>query len=132
MPVNDPIADMLVRIKSAANAKFAQVSIPHSKIKESIARILQAEGFLKNVQVLGEGLRKSVVIELKYTSTGAPVFSEIRRVSKLGRRQYTHARDIKPSRQGMGVSILSTSKGIMKDTDAKRQGVGGEVLCNIW
>lgn len=132
MPVNDPIADMLIRIKNAANAGFASVLIPHSIIKESVARILHAEGFVRGVEVAGEGTKKSIVIEMKYTEEGRPVFTEIRRTSKLGRRQYIKAKGIGPNRQGMGVAILTTSKGILKDTDAKRQGVGGEVLCTIW
>lgn len=132
MPVNDPIADMLVRIKNAANASFPQVSIPYSRMKESIAKILESEGFVKGLETAGEGIRRSLIMELKYKPDGKPVFSTIKRESKLGRRRYIGAYEIKPSRQGMGVAILSTSKGVMKDTDAKRQGVGGEVLCTIW
>ena len=132
MAVNDTIADMLIRIRNAANAKFSHVTIPHSKMKESIARIIVSEGFLRGVEVAGEGIRKSIVIELKYTDSKRPVFTELKRVSRLGRREYWGAREIKPSRQGMGVAILSTPKGVMKDTDARRQGIGGEVLCTIW
>lgn len=132
MPVNDPIADMLVRIRNAANAGFASVVIPHSKIKESLARIIHAEGFVKGVEVAGEGTKKSIVVGMKYTEEGRPIFTEIMRTSKLGRRKYTKVKGIGPNRQGMGVAILTTSKGIMKDMDAKRQGVGGEVLCTIW
>jgi Ribosomal protein S8 len=132
MAVNDPIADMLVRIKNAAHAGFPNVIIPHSKMKESIARVIQSEGFVKNIEVAGEGWRKSLIIDLKYTEAGKPVISSLTRTSKLGRRYYIGMKGIKPSRQGMGVAILSTSKGVMKDTDAKRQGVGGEVICTIW
>lgn len=132
MPVNDPIADMFVRIRNAANAGFPTVAIPHSKIKEALARILHAEGFVKGAEVIGEGLRKAIVVEMKYMEDGRPVFTEIKRTSKLGRRRYTSVKAIGPNRQGMGVAILSTSKGVMKDTDAKRQGVGGEILCTIW
>lgn len=132
MPVNDPIADMLVRIKNAANAGFPQVTIPYSKMKESIAKILQAEGFVKGLETAGEGVRRAIVMELKYKPDGKPIFSTLKRESKLGRRRYIGAHEIRPSRQGMGVAILSTSKGVMRDDDAKRQGVGGEVLCTIW
>lgn len=132
MPVNDPIADLLVRIRNAANAKFDNVAMPHSKLREAVARVMLGEGFLNGVEVAGEGIRKSLVIALKYTEDRVPVFNELKRTSKLGRRVYVGADDIRPSRQGMGVAILSTSKGVMKDTDAKRQGVGGEVLCTIW
>lgn len=132
MAMNDPIADMLTRIRNAANAHFDSVTIPYSKMKESIARAIAAEGFLKEVDVLGEGIRKSIVISLKYTEQGKPVFTNLARTSKLGRRCYIRAVNIRPSRQGMGVAILTTSKGIMKDVDAKRQGLGGEVLLTIW
>ena len=132
MPVNDPIADLLVRIRNAANAKLDSAAMPHSKLREAVARVMLGEGFLNGVEVAGEGIRKSLVIALKYTEDRVPVFNELKRTSKLGRRVYVGADDIRPSRQGMGVAILSTSKGVMKDTDAKRQGVGGEVLCTIW
>ena len=132
MAVNDPIADMLTRIRNAAHARHDAVSVPHSKIKEAVARVLRTEGFLKGVEVLGEGIRKSIVIALRYDDLGAPIFKNLSRTSKLGRRFYLGASDIRPSRQGMGTAILTTSKGIMKDTDAKRQGIGGEVLCTVW
>ena len=132
MAVNDPIADMLVRIRNGANAGFEHVSVPHSRMKESLAKIIFSEGFINGVEVAGEGVRKSIIIKLKYRPNGKPVFSNLARTSKLGRRFYLGAGDIKPNRQGMGVAILTTSKGIMKDLDAKRQGVGGEVLCTIW
>ncbi|MFA4874941.1 MAG: 30S ribosomal protein S8 [bacterium] len=132
MAANDPIADMLTRIRNAASARHDTVAIPYSKTKEAIARVIAAEGFLKGVEVLGEGIRKSIVVSLKYTSKGGPTFANLARTSKLGRRVYIGASDIRPSRQGMGVAILTTSKGIMKDTDAKRQGIGGEIICTIW
>lgn len=132
MPVNDPIADMLVRIRNAANAKFDTVAVPYSKLKEAIALIMVGEGFLKHVEVVGEGLKKEIVIDLKYRQDRKPVFTELRRISRLGRRIYRGAAEIRPNRQGVGVAILSTSKGVLKDVDAKHQGVGGEVLCTIW
>jgi len=132
MSLNDPIADMLTRIRSAANAHFETVTIPHSKIKESIARVLTDEGFFRNVEVMGEGIRKAVVITLKYTEEGRPIFTSLDRTSKLGRRYYIGAADIRPNRQGVGVAVLTTSKGVMKDVDAKRHGVGGEVLITVW
>ncbi|MFH0800317.1 MAG: 30S ribosomal protein S8 [Pseudomonadota bacterium] len=132
MVVNDPIADMLTRIRNAANAGHPQVSVPHSSLKEAIARIFKDEGFIVGAEVAGEGWRKALIIELKYTEEGQPIFTDLSRTSKLGRRVYIGARDIRPSRQGVGVAILSTSKGVMRDTDAKRQGLGGEVLCTVW
>jgi len=132
MTLNDPIADMLNRIRNASNAHHDTVSIPYSKIKEAVGRVIVAEGFLGDLEVMGEGTRKSIVIALKYRPDGKPIFTGLSRTSKLGRRRYTSAADIRPNRQGVGVSIISTSKGVMKDVDAKRQGVGGEVLCTVW
>ena len=133
MSFSDPIADLLSRIKNAAKAGHEVVAIPHSRMKESVVKIICDEGFLDGYEVIGEGVQKSIVASLKYRGeTKEPVFSGIQRVSKPGRRNYIGMRDIKPSRQGMGISILSTSKGIMKDVDAKRYGVGGELLCTIW
>jgi small subunit ribosomal protein S8 len=132
MAVNDTIADMLTRIRNAAHARHDNVAIPHSKMNEAIARVLSGEGFLGGVDVLGEGIRRSIVVGLKYNERGEPVFRSLARTSKLGRRCYIGATDIRPNRQGVGLAILSTSKGIMKDVDAKRQGIGGEVLCTIW
>ncbi len=132
MAINDPIADLLTRIRNAANAHHDTVAVPYSKAKEAVSLVLLKEGFLKDVEAMGEGKRKSIVIALKYTSEGKPVFTSLEKTSKLGRRRYVAAADIRPSRQGMGVAILSTSKGVMKDVDAKRQGIGGEVLCTVW
>lgn len=132
MVANDSIADMLTRIRNAANAKYDQVSIPYSRVKDAVANILRAEGFVGDVEVVGQGTKKVIIIGIKYTSSGQPVFNDMQKTSRLGRRVYVTAKEIRPSRQGMGVAILSTSKGIMKDVDAKRQGVGGEVLCTVW
>ncbi|MBN1282398.1 MAG: 30S ribosomal protein S8 [Proteobacteria bacterium] len=132
MVVNDPISDMLTRIRNAVHAKHDKVTVPYSGIKEALARVLASEGFLKAVDVAGEGTRKSIVIDLKYMPDGEPVFRSLERTSKLGRRCYIGASDIRPNRQGVGVAILTTSKGVMKDVDAKRQGLGGEVLCTAW
>jgi small subunit ribosomal protein S8 len=132
MSLNDPIADFLTQVRNAAHAGHDSVSIRHSKMKESIARILMNEGYVRNVDVVGEGVRKQVVVELKYTASRKPVFHSMDRVSKGGRRVYVSQKEIKPTRQGVGVAILSTPKGVMTDTDAKRQGVGGEILCTVW
>jgi len=132
MPVNDPIADMLTRIRNAVHAKHVNVLVPHSGIKEALARVLAAEGFVREVEVAGEGVRKSIVITLKYMPSGEPVFRSLERTSKLGRRCYIGASDIRPNRQGVGTAILTTSKGVMKDVDAKRLGLGGEILCTAW
>lgn len=132
MPINDPIADMLVRIRNAANARHESVALPHSKLKEEIASIMVNEGFLKSFDVVGEGWKKALVIGLTYTADRKPVIHKMKRESKLGRRLYIRAGDIKANRQGVGVAILSTSKGVFKDIDAKRHGVGGEVILTVW
>jgi small subunit ribosomal protein S8 len=132
MPVNDPIADMLTRIRNAAHARHDTAVIPHSRLKEALARVLANEGFIAGVEVAGEGIRRAIVVTIKYDADGEPAFQSLARTSKLGRRFYIGAADIRPNRQGVGVAILSTSKGILKDTDAKRQGIGGEVLCTVW
>lgn len=132
MSMNDPIADMLTRIRNAARAGKPTATVPFSKMKESVARVLYAEGFLNNVEVLGEGVRKNIVLEMKYTPEGESVILNLKRVSTPGCRVYISQKDMKPMRQGTGIAILSTPKGILKDTDAKRRGVGGEVLCTVW
>ena len=132
MAVNDQISDMFVRIRNAANAGFSEVVIPHSKIKESVLKIICDEGFLNDFELVGESYKKNLVVQMKYSTDKKPIFNEIRRISKLGKRVYLGANEIRSNRQGVGVTILSTSKGVMKDIDAKRQGVGGEVICTIW
>ncbi len=132
MACNDPIADLLTRIRNAGNAKQSEAIIPYSKINESIANIICKEGFTNAVNIIGEGKNRSIVVSMKYTEDGKPVFANMQRVSKLGRRQYFGVKNIKASRQGMGVTIFSTPKGVLRDVDAKRLGVGGEALCVIW
>jgi small subunit ribosomal protein S8 len=130
--MTDPIADMLTRIRNGLNAKQEVVIIPHSKVKEKIATIIKEEGFLSDVAVLSEGKRKSIVVKLMFTASKKPVISDISKISKLGRRVYLSKDEIRSVKQGRGIAILSTSKGIMKDMDARKNGVGGELLCQIW
>jgi len=130
--LNDPIADLLTRIRNAAHAGHETVCLAHSKMKESIARLLAREGFVTDVEAVGEGVRRQLVITLKYTSARKPVFTELARASTPGRRVYRAHKELKPLRQGVGLSILSTPKGVMTDADARSQGVGGEVLCTMW
>lgn len=130
--MTDPIADMLTRIRNGLHAKHEQVSIPASKMKESIAAILKNEGFIADAETIGEGKKRSLVIRLKYTASKKPVIVEMKRASKLGRRLYLAKDEIKSIRYGRGIAIISTSKGIMKDADAKKHGIGGELLCTIW
>ena len=130
--MTDPIADMLTRIRNGLHAKREEVLVPASKTKENIARIMKDEGFLSDVQTIGEGKNRSIVIKLKYTASKKSVISDIAKISKLGRRVYLARDEIRSVKRGRGIAILSTSKGIMKDADAKKNGVGGELICTIW
>ena len=132
MSMNDPVADMLTRIRNGVQAKHDDVAIPFSKFKEAIANLLNKEGFVSGVEVKGDGAKKAIIITLKYTAEREPVFVDLQRASKMGRRVYQSSKKIIPLRQGAGISIISTPKGLMKDVDAKTAGVGGEVVCTIW
>lgn len=133
MSAADPIADMLTRIRNAVMRRHSHVTVPASKLKLAIARILEAEGFIKGYQVVAEGTAHPVIrIELRYTGNRVPVINHLERVSKPGRRVYAKRSEIPWVLQGMGIAILSTSKGIMTDRQARRENVGGEVLCKVW
>lgn len=129
--MTDPIADFLTRIRNASAVGRAEVSIPYSKILESIGTILVSEGFLENVVHKGRGPRKILVATLRYID-GKPVVDNIRRISRPGRRMYLSARKIRNVKSGFGVSLISTPKGILTNKEAKKENVGGEVLCEIW
>ncbi len=134
MGMTDPIADMLTRIRNAARARHQDVDIPWSRTKEGIARLLRDEGYLwevKRVKVegsVGEKLR----IEMKYDREKNPVITGIRRVSRPGLRVYVGYGDIRPVRRGLGIHVLSTSKGILVDREARKAKVGGEIICSVW
>ena len=134
MSVTDPIADMLIRIKNAGMARHPQAAMPTSKLREAVARILKEEGFIQDYEVLPGKTWSTLLIHLKYTRERRPkpVITGIERVSKPGRRAYTQKQDIPWVRSGLGVAIVSTSKGVMTGREARRQGVGGEILCNVW
>ena len=132
MSFNDPISDLLTRIRNAAQAKHDDVMIPYSRLKESMLRVLHRENFLSGIEVVGEGVRKQIVVQLRYHSNRKPMMINLRRISKPGRRVYIQSDDIQPSRQGMGISLLSTPKGILTDKEATEAHVGGELLCTIW
>lgn len=132
MAVSDPIADMLTRIRNGVKAKFNSVDVPGSKIKTEIARILKDEGFIKNYKFLKDGKQGILRIYLKYGAGQSGVIYGLKRISKPSRRVYLRSKDIKPVYSGTGISILSTSKGIMTDKIARQQNVGGEILCSIW
>ncbi len=130
--VNDPIADMLTRIRNAGYVQHRKVVMPSSTIKVNIARILQEEGFIKSFNVTDEKPQPNLVLELKYTGKGVPVVNGIERVSRPGRRVYAGYKDIPWVRSGLGVNIVSTPQGLMTGRRARRARVGGEILCNVW
>lgn len=132
MAISDPIADMLTRIRNAAKAKFGSVDIPASKLKSEMARVLKDEGFIKNFKFIQDGKQGIIRVYLKYSPPQQPAIYGLERVSKPSRRVYVKSKDLKPVFNGMGIAILSTSKGIMTDKSAKKENVGGEILCNVW
>jgi small subunit ribosomal protein S8 len=133
MTMTDPIADMLTRIRNASSAMHEDVTIPASKIKESIARILASEGFVDGVEVSNGDAGHSVIkITLRYSEERERAISGIRRISKPGRRVYRGAQELPRVLGGLGIAIVSTSQGVMTDKEARRAKVGGEVLAYIW
>jgi small subunit ribosomal protein S8 len=130
MQMNDPIGDMLTRIRNAQKRGRSSVACPSSKMRIRVLDVLQREGYIRGWSEIEQDGRKQLDIELKYYD-GAPVISEIRRVSKPGRRVYSAVRDLPLVRNGLGVSILSTPKGVMSDSEARSQNVGGEILCQV-
>lgn len=123
---------MLTRIRNAYSAKKAEVLVPFSKFKHNLAQVMQAEGWIKGLEVKQEGSMKNILIQLKYNEDGSPSVSGIKRVSKPGQRIYSKNSEIPRSLGGMGTTIVSTSKGLMTDRIARKQKVGGEVVCQIW
>lgn len=130
--MNDPIADMLCRITNAVNAREEQVDIPHSKLKESIASILAAEGFIARQEVHKKMEKKYLRLTLKYRSNKLPVIAGLKRVSTPGRRIYSEASKLPRIRSGFGTAIISTSRGLLTEEKARAEKIGGEVLCYIW
>ena len=129
--MTDPIADMLTRIRNAIIAKHETVEVPASNMKKSIADILLSEGYVKDVKVVEDGVQGKIVIDLKYAGKQS-VINGLKRVSKPGLRSYAGADHLPKVIGGLGIAIISTSKGIMTDKQAKAANVGGEVLCYIW
>ncbi len=132
MQITDPIADMLTRIRNACTAKHDTVDIPASNMKKSIAQILLEEGYIKNYQVINDGKQGIIRIVLKYGENKSSVITGLRRVSKPGLRIYTSCEDMPRVLKGLGIAIMSTSKGVMTDKKARAEKVGGEVLAYIW
>lgn len=131
MSMTDPIADMLTRIRNAQRAGKAKVSMPLSRRKQAIAALLLEEGYVANVQVIEEGVKSTLVLELKYFD-GRPVIEHLERISRPGLRIYRGTDDLPSVLGGLGVAIVSTSKGLMTDRTARAQGMGGEVVCTVY
>jgi small subunit ribosomal protein S8 len=130
--MTDPISDFLTRLRNASKAGLAECVSPHSKLKESLAGILKAEGFVREVSTgADEQGHKTLIVTLKYVD-GSPVITGLKRVSTPGRRVYHSYSDIPRVLNGLGLAILSTSKGLKKDQDARREKLGGELLCTVW
>jgi small subunit ribosomal protein S8 len=130
--MTDPIADLLTRLRNASRAKLEECVIPHSKLKASLAGILKSEGYITDaVEGTDDRGHKTLVVKMKYVG-GTPALTGLKRVSTPGRRLYFGYNDIPRVLNGLGISILSTSQGLMKDQDCRRQKAGGELLCNIW
>ena len=132
MTMTDPVADMLTRVRNAAKARFNSVDIPGSKMKIDIAKILKEEGYIRNYKFIKDGKQGILRIYLKYGSGQESVIYGLSRVSRPSRRVYVKSKEIKPVFNGLGTSILSTSKGIMTDRQARKENLGGEIICNIW
>lgn len=129
--ISDPIADMLTRIRNGIQARYQRVDMPSSKLKMEVARILKEEGYISNFKVAEEGKKKTLKVFLRYSADGTSVISTLERVSRPGRRAYVGAREIPKVLGGMGINILTTPRGLMTGKNARKAGVGGELLCSI-
>ena len=132
MVVTDPIADMLTRIRNANAMKYKEVAMPASKTKTEIARILKDEGFITDYKIRNDKPQKTLVLTLKYTNKKERVITGLKRISKPGLRVYTKSTDVPKVLNGFGIAIISTSKGIMTDKEARKEALGGEVMAYIW
>ena len=132
MTMTDPVADMLTRVRNAAKARFNSVDIPGSKMKIDVARILKDEGYIRNYKFIKDGKQGILRIYLKYGSGQQSVIYGMQRISRPSRRVYVNSKDIKPVFNGLGTAILSTSRGVMTDRKARKENLGGEIICNIW
>lgn len=132
MTMTDPIADFITRIRNGQQAKLKSITSPYSAMRKNIAEVLLAEGYIRNVSIkMDDNGFNQLVVELKYTD-GQPVIKMIDRVSKPGRRVYSSIADLKQVYNGLGMNILSTNKGVLSDFEARKQGVGGEVICQVF
>lgn len=132
MTMTDPIADMLTRIRNANVVKHETVDVPASNMKKELSRILLEEGFIRGYDVIEDGKQGIIRIQLEYGQTGERVISGLKRISKPGMRVYADKHDVPRVLNGLGISIISTSKGILTDKQARKENVGGEVICYVW
>lgn len=132
MTMTDPIADMLTRVRNANTVKHENVDVPASNIKKELARILLEEGFIKGYDVIEDGKQGLIRLQLKYGKNGEKVITGIKRISKPGMRVYADSHSVPKVLNGLGISIISTSKGILTDKQARELGIGGEVICYVW
>ena len=132
MGMTDPIADMLTRIRNAIMASYNTVDIPNSRLKVEIAKVLKSEGFIRNYKMMTDRRQGVLRIFFKFDENGEPIIGGLKRVSRPGCRIYTRSDRIPRVLNGYGINILSTSKGVMTDRDAKKRKVGGEILCSVW
>ena len=133
MAATDTISDMLTRIRNACMVKHQTTQVPATKMTRSIAQVLQSEGFIEGYEETGDQIKKSIVITLKYKGRNRqPIINTLKRVSKPGLRVYSRRKDIPRVLGGIGIAIVSTSRGVMTDREARSQGVGGEILCYVW
>lgn len=132
MTTSDPIADMLTRIRNGLSARHAKVDVPASRLKTDIARILKDEGYIANYKLTEDGAKRSIRIYLKYTPGNEPAISRIERVSRPGCRVFVGSREVPRVLGGLGINILTTPRGVMTGSTARKENVGGEVLCHVW
>ena len=132
MSMSDPLADMLTRIRNAGNVRHETVDVPMSNLKVGVAKVLREEGYITDYQIIDENTQGTLRVELKYGPHNEMVLSGLRRVSKPGLRKYVKGDDIPKVLSGLGISIISTSKGVITDREARRLCIGGEILCEAW
>ncbi len=130
--MTDPIADFLTRIRNGLKAGKTQVGMPSSKMKKNLANVLKQEGFIKDFGTQTEGPFETLIVELKYDEANRPAIEGLKRISKPGRRIYAKRDELPKIRFGLGIAIITTSRGVMTDKEARNQNIGGEVICSIW
>ncbi len=132
MGMTDPVADMLTRIRNAMRAAHELVNIPSSKLKINLANVLKSEGYIKNLRIISDGQHRFIRVFLKFDKNGVPVIEGLKRISKPSCRVYSGYNEIPEVLNGYGVNVVSTSKGIMTDREARKRKLGGEILCSVW